>query len=101
MTRYYACSHRFAYDEANGIKKCNNPSITEEKLDEVLNSEYYYKDRLTSIEDILGASYYCVQTLEEAIQTDNDECVKELDGKIRELAEETSISVRFEHPEKA
>ncbi len=88
MTRYYACAHRFAYDEANGIKKCNNPSITEDKLDAVLNSDFYYKDKLTAIEDILGASYYCVQTLEEAIQTDNDAVVKDLDSKIKDLGEE-------------
>ena len=88
MIRYYACSHRFAYDEANGVPKCNNPSIREDKLDELLNSAYYYENRLNSIEEILGAGEVCLQALEEAIQADNDELVKDLDKQIEELTAE-------------
>lgn len=86
--RYYACSHRFAFDEANGIPKCNNPSIREDKLDELLNSAYYYENRLNSIEEILGAGEACIQALNEAIQTDNDAQVQGLERQIATLQEE-------------
>lgn len=86
--RYYACSHRFTYDEANGIPKCNNPSIREDTLDKLLNSSYYYENRLNSIEEIQGASVICLEALENAIVTDNDAQVKDLDVKIGELTEE-------------
>lgn len=85
ITRYYACSHRFANDEANGIPKCDNPSIREVQLDELLNSSYYYENRLESIEEIQGAAELCIQALEEAIQTDNDALVHDLDRQIKEL----------------
>ena len=88
MIRYYACSHRFAYDETNNIPKCNNPSVREDKLDELLNSAYYYENRLNSIYEILGAGDLCLQALEQAIQTDNDALVKDIDTQIAELKAE-------------
>ena len=88
ITRYYACSHRFVNDEANGIPKCENPSIREDRLDELLNSSYYYENRLESIEEIQGTAELCVQSLEDAIQADNDALVQDLDKQITNLTAE-------------
>ena len=88
MIRYYACGHRFAYDEEHGVNKCNNPSIREDKLDELLNSSYYYENRLNSIEEIQGAGELCIAELEAAIDTDNDARVRDLQGEIDRLTGE-------------
>lgn len=88
MIRYYACAHRFAYDEVNGVPKCENPSIREDRLDELLNSSYYYENRLASIEEIQGTAELCLQALEEAIQADNDTLVQDLETQIVELTAE-------------
>lgn len=85
QTRYYACSHRFAYDEMHNVPKCNNPSIREDKLDEILNSSVYYEYRLDVLEEILGAGEECTHTLKKAIQINNDKEVKELEDKIVDL----------------
>lgn len=88
MIRYYACSHRFTYDENNGIGKCNNPSIREDKLDELLNSSYYYEHRLHAIEEIQGAGEICIEELEAAIDSDNDNAVSRMDADIKRLTDE-------------
>ena len=88
MIRYYACSHRFAYDEANGVDKCNNPSIREDKLDELLNSSYYYEHRLHAIEEIQGAGEICIEELEAAIDSDNDKSVSGMEDDIKRLTDE-------------
>lgn len=85
QTRYYACAHRFVYDEKNNIPKCYNPSIREDKLDEILNSSKYYEYRLDVIQEILGAGEQCTHTLEKAISINNDKEVLELKDKIAEL----------------
>ena len=88
MIRYYACSHRLAYDETNGIPKCMNPSIREDALDQLLNSELYYIHRLETIEEIQGAGFTCLEALENALQIDNDRAVKQLDEDIQNLKEQ-------------
>ena len=88
MIRYYACSHRVAYDEKNHVPKCTNPSIREDALDQLLNSEMYYQHRLESIEEIQGAGIVCLEALKTAIHTDNDATVKQLDSDIAELTEQ-------------
>lgn len=85
QTRYYACAHRFAYDEKNNIPKCNNPSIREDKLDEILNSSLYYEYRLNVVQEILGAGEQCTHTLKKAISENNDKEVLELQDKIADL----------------
>ena len=88
MIRYYACSHRLTYDEKNGIPKCMNPSIREDKLDELLNSEYYYRYRLDSIEEIQGAGIYCLEALQNALNSDNEKEVQYIDNQIKDLIEQ-------------
>ena len=85
QTRYYACAHRFAYDEMNNIPKCNNPSIREDKLDEILNSSMYYEYRLNVVQEILGAGEQCTHTRKKAISENNDKEVLELQDKIADL----------------
>lgn len=88
VIRYYACGHRFAYDEEHGIDKCNNPSIREDELDELLNSSYYYENRLNSIDEIQGAGELCIEALEAAIDTDNDAHVVKIQAEIDRLTDE-------------
>jgi septal ring factor EnvC (AmiA/AmiB activator) len=88
MIRYYACAHRFAYDETNGIPKCTNPSIREDKLDELLNSKLYYENRLDGVQEIEVAGEWCIEALEKAIVTDNDKIVEQLDSEIQTLTEQ-------------
>lgn len=85
QTRYYACKHRFAYDEMNNVPKCNNPSIREDKLDELLNSSMYYENRLEVVREILGAGEQCTHTLKNAISENNDKEVIKLQDKIADL----------------
>ena len=85
QTRYYACKHRFAYDEMNNVPKCSNPSIREDKLDELLNSSMYYENRLEVVREILGAGEQCTHTLKNAISENNDAEVLALRDKIAEL----------------
>lgn len=85
VTRYYACSHRITYNENNGIPKCNNPSIKECDLDKLLNSDLYYKQKLESIEEIQDASSLCLETLNNAINSDYDKQADEINAKINDL----------------
>lgn len=85
MIRYYACSHRLTYDEKNGIPKCMNPSIREDKLDELLNSEMYYQHRLNNIEEIQGAGIICLEALKKGLNEDTDGTVSKIDSEIAEL----------------
>jgi len=88
MIRYYGCSHRLTYDEKNGINRCLNPSIREDKLDELLNSGFYYEHRLGAIEEIQGAGEICIDELEAAIDCDNDNAVSRIEADIKRLTEE-------------
>ena len=88
ITRYYACSHRVSYSEKDGIKKCNNPSIREDKLDEILNSDLYYKERLDNIDEVIGAGEICIEVLKEAINTDNEAKAAEVYADIERLKAE-------------
>ena len=85
MIRYYACQHRFAYDEAHGIPKCNNPSIREDVLDNLINSEKYYSERLKVITEFMNMGKSYIETLRENINSDNEEVVKSLQKKIETL----------------
>ena len=88
MLRYYACAHRVSYDEKNGVKKCINPSIREDKLDAMLNGKEYYEMRFNSLEEILAAGDNCIVSLKKSIDINKDELVKEADERIRKLETE-------------
>lgn len=85
VVRYYACKHRFTYDEVNGTPKCNNPSIREDKLDKILNSKYYYELKLDMINEFLEMGELCKINAQRYINCDNDNLVSELKTKLEKL----------------
>ncbi len=88
--RYYACQHRFAYDEDNNVPKCDNPSIREDKLDTFLSSENYYNLKLQSIISLLEMGEFAKRRLVESIDTDNASAVLQLEKEIQELSTKRS-----------
>ena len=88
--RYYACQHRFAYDEYNNVPKCDNPSIREDKLDTFLSSENYYNLKLQSIISLLEMGEFAKRRLVESIDTDNASAVLQLEKEIQELSTKRS-----------
>lgn len=83
--RYYACGHRFAYDEYNGVPKCNNPSIREDKLDKFINSEQFYRYRLSAITELLEMSDLYISRISEFIDRNNEVQIKELQKHVSAL----------------
>lgn len=87
MIRYYACKHRFAYDETNGIPKCENPSVREDKLDEILNSNEYYELKLENIASVLEMGDLCRETAEKYINRSNDDMIVSLQAELKKLSD--------------
>ena len=80
--RYYACSHRHAYDEAHGIEKCTNPSIREDKLDAMLSDQAYSEQKYECLKHVIEEGEKCIRILRQAINVDTDLVVRELNEKI-------------------
>lgn len=87
MNRYYSCKHRTVYDEANGIPKCNNPSIKEAQLDKWLNSNAYYNHRMQSVISLLEMADFAKYRLGQFIDVDNTKAVENIDKDIIAITE--------------
>lgn len=87
MNRYYSCKHRTVYDEANGIPKCNNPSIKEAQLDKWLNSNAYYNHRMQSVISLLEMADFAKYRLGQFIDADNTKAVENIDKDIIAITE--------------
>lgn len=87
MNRYYSCKHRTVYDEANGIPKCNNPSIKEAQLDKWLNSNAYYNHRMQSVISLLEMADFAKYRLGQFIDADNTKAVENIDNDITNITE--------------
>lgn len=53
--RYYACRHRYRFDEEHGVPECLNPVIPESRLNEVLSVNGYCLRRMFRIADLIKA----------------------------------------------
>lgn len=87
VNRYYSCKHRTTYDEANGIPKCNNPSIKENELDTFLNSNAYYNHRMQSVISLLEMADFAKRRLGQFINADNTKAVENIDNDILTITE--------------
>lgn len=87
VNRYYSCKHRTTYDEANGIPKCNNPSIKESELDTWLNSNTYYNHRMQSVISLLEMADLAKRRLSQFINADNTKAVENIDNDITAITE--------------
>lgn len=87
VNRYYSCKHRTTYDEANGIPKCNNPSIKENELDTFLNSNAYYNHRMQSVISLLEMADFAKRRLGQFINADNTKAVENIDNDILSITE--------------
>lgn len=87
VNRYYSCKHRTTYDEANGIPKCNNPSIKENKLDTFLNSNAYYNHRMQSVISLLEMADFAKRRLGQLIDADSTKAVESIDNDITNITE--------------
>lgn len=85
--RYYSCKHRTTYDEANGIPKCNNPSIKENELDTFLNSNAYYNHRMQSVINLLEMADFAKRRLGQFIDADSTKAVESIDNDITNITE--------------
>ena len=87
VNRYYSCKHRTTYDEANGIPKCNNPSIKENELDTFLNSNAYYNHRMQSVISLLEMADFAKRRLCQFIDADSTKAVESIDNDITNITE--------------
>ena len=87
VNRYYSCKHRTTYDEANGIPKCNNPSIKENELDTFLNSNAYYNHRMQSVISLLEMADFAKRRLGQFIDADSTKAVESIDNDITNITE--------------
>ena len=87
VNRYYRCKHRTTYDEANGIPKCNNPSIKENELDTFLNSNAYYNHRMQSVISLLEMADFAKRRLCQFIDADSTKAVESIDNDITTITE--------------
>ena len=87
VNRYYRCKHRTTYDEANGIPKCNNPSIKENELDTFLNSNAYYNHRMQSVISLLEMADFAKRRLCQFIDADSTKAVESIDNDITNITE--------------
>lgn len=85
--RYFSCTHRQHYDEANGIPKCNNPSIKENELDTFLNSNAYYNHRMQSVISLLEMADFAKRRLCQFIDADSTKAVESIDNDITNITE--------------
>ena len=82
----YVCKHSITYDEAHGVPKCENPAILEPELDKTLFGRSYWVNRRNNIEDLINTGEYYITVLKRAINADNAQAVKDIDGQITEIA---------------
>lgn len=82
--RYYACRHRYRYDTAHGINRCENPTITQNFLDSQLTSVVYLEDRIASIAVGIERLQGIRKIIESRIDQDNIDEVKELKAEVKE-----------------
>ena len=82
----YVCKHSITYDEAHGVPKCENPAILEPELDKTLFGRSYWVNRRNNIDDLINTGEYYITVLKRAINADNAQAVKDIDGQITEIA---------------
>ena len=85
MIRYYGCCHRTAFDEYNGIPKCNNPSVREDKLDLLINSEKYYRQRLQAVESLIEMVEYYLVAVKKYIDYDTESEIEKLSSSMNSM----------------
>lgn len=83
--RYYACSQRFAYDEYNNRPKCNTPSIREDKLDKLINSEMYYNQRLQVVKSLIEMSDFYLKIMSNYLDFDAENAIKVMSENVNKL----------------
>lgn len=86
MKRRFMCSNRHQY----GKSACPAHSFDQKLIENLLDSSVYYEAELQMIEELQGACEACIITLNEAINTDNQEAVKSIDTEIKVLTEKQS-----------
>ena len=83
----YVCKHSIKYDELNGIPKCTNPAILEPELDRALFGRNYWINRRNNVEDLISTGDFYIQILKRAINTNNEQAIKNIDIQISEIKE--------------
>lgn len=85
LTRYYACRHKYRYDTENGVPKCDNPTVTQEALDELLTSTGYSFRRWNRVKRGLIELKKIKALLESRIDRDNENEIKETEKQLAEI----------------
>ena len=85
MTRYFACRHKYRFDTENGIPKCDNPTVTQEALDELLSSTGYSFRRWNRVKRGLIELKKIKTTLESRIDKDNENEIKETQKQLDDI----------------
>lgn len=87
VTRYFACRCKYRYDTENGIPKCDNPTIRQDSLDELLTSTSYSFRRWTRVRNGLKELKRIRDILESRIDRDNELEILEVEKQIAEINE--------------
>ncbi len=82
--RYFACRCRYRFDTDNGIEECRNPTVRQDKLDELLNSTGYSFRRWNRIKNGLIELKRIRSVLESRIDKDNDVEIMQLQEQIED-----------------
>lgn len=83
--RYYACRCRYRFDTDNGIEQCKNPTITQDELDNLLNSTGYSLRRWNRVKSGLIELRKIRSILESRIDKDNDTEIMQLQEQIVDI----------------
>lgn len=86
--RYYACRCRYRYDTDNGIEECKNPTVTQDELDNLLNSTGYSLRRWNRVKSGLKELKHIRSVLESRIDKDNDTVIMQLQERIADINKE-------------
>lgn len=84
LTRYYACRHKYRFDTENGVPKCDNPTVTQEALDELLTSTGYSFRRWNRVKRGLVELKKIKALLESRIDRDNENEIKATQQQLAE-----------------
>ncbi len=83
--RYFACRCRYRYDTDNGIEECKNPTVTQDELDNLLNSTGYSIRRWNRVKSGLVELKHIRSVLESRIDKDNDTEIMQLQEQIVDI----------------